>query len=171
MNDTFFGPIHSFEDMFSTMSSREVDFWGMSAGYHTIDGWNRVKYGYIPDHIQTLFIAFRKKMVCTEAFRSYWQNYDDSLNDFDSVVTQHEVIMTKHFLDLGFQWDTYADTHPYQSEKASENFNMYLYHPHAMLRDMNFPVLKKKALTVDFSRHLCMQDLESSNDALELCPS
>lgn len=166
MNDTFFGPIHSFEDMFSEMSARDVDFWGMSAGYHSIDGWNRVKYGYIPDHIQTFFVVFRKKMVCSEAFRTYWQNYDDSLNDFESVVTQHEVIMTRHFQDLGFRWDIYADTQAYNSERSSENFNLHLYHPHTMLRDRNFPVLKKKALAVDLHRHLGMQDLEDSADAL-----
>lgn len=166
MNDTFFGPIHPFDDMFLEMSARDVDFWGMSAGYHAIDGWNRVKYGYIPDHIQTFFVAFRKKMVCTEAFRSYWQTYDDSLNDFESVVTQHEVIMTRHFQDLGFRWDIYADTQAYNSKQSSENFNLHLYHPHAMLRDMNFPVLKKKALAVDLNRQLAMGDLEDSADAL-----
>lgn len=165
-NDTFYGPVHSFVDMFEEMSSRDLDFWGMSAGYHSLDDWNRVKYGYIPDHIQTFFIAFRKHMVCTDAFHDYWNNYDDTINDFASVVTQNEVVLTRHFQDLGFHWEIYADTQRYCSRYHSENFNIYHYLPYTMMRDMHFPILKRKVLNVDLSKHLCMQDLESASDAL-----
>lgn len=166
INDTYFGPILSFNDMFAEMSACDLDFWGMAAGYKTVDGWNRVKYGYIPDHIQTFFVAFRKNMVCSEAFRSYWHNYDDTMNDFASVVTQHELIMTKHFQDLGFRWGIYSDTQRYCSEYRSENFNLYYSHAHTMMRDMKFPVLKKKVLNASIPDHLYMQDLENAADAL-----
>lgn len=167
INDTFYGPVHSFDDMFEEMSGRDLDFWGMSAGYHALDGWNRVKYGYMPDHIQTFFIAFRKKMVCTNAFHDYWNNYDDTLNDFVSVVSQNEVILTKHFQDLGFHWEVYADTQRYLFKNLSETFNLYHYLPHTMMREMNFPILKKKTLNIDFPFHLSMQDLESAAEAMD----
>lgn len=167
INDTFFGPIGSFGDMFAEMAQRDLDFWGMSAGYQSVDGWKRVKYKYIPDHIQTFFVAFRREMVCTEAFQSYWENYDDSMHDFADVVTQHEVVMTKHFQDLGFRWEIYADTQHYFSKNRNENFNIYHFHPDMMLRDMNFPVLKKKALNVNLPDQLYMQDLESGFDAMQ----
>lgn len=166
LNDTFYGPIHSFDHMFAEMSGRELDFWGISAGYHAPDGWNRVKYGYIPDHIQTFFIAFKKHMVCSEAFHSYWNNYDDTLNDFVSVVSQNEVVLTRHFQDLGFRWEIYADTERYRFEKHSENFNLYHYLPHTMLRDMRFPILKRKVLNVDIPLHLALQDLEAGAEAM-----
>ena len=166
MNDTFFGPIHSFDDMFDEMAGRDLDFWGISAGYRTLDDWKRVKYGYIPDHIQTFFIAFRKNMVCTDAFHDYWNHYDDTLKDFISVVTQNEVILTRHFQDLGFRWEIYANTQQYRARYHSENFNLYHYMPRAMMRDMHFPILKRKVLNVDLPIHLCLQDLESAFDAL-----
>lgn len=165
-NDTFFGPVHSFADMFWEMDHQDIDFWGMSAGYHSHDGWNRVKYGYLPDHIQTFFIAFRKSMVCTDAFQSYWNNYDKTLNDFVSVVSQHEVVMTQHFQDLGFRWMIYANTDRYRSKYRSENCNTYLYYAHTMMRDMKFPVLKKKALNLSLSDRLSIQDLEGPADAM-----
>ena len=165
-NDTFFGPIHSFADMFHEMEQQDIDFWGMSANYHSPDGWNRVKYGYIPDHIQTFFVVFRKKMVCTESFHTYWNNYEHTMNDFVSVVTQHEVVMTKHFQDLGFRWAIYADTVRYRSVHPSENFNLYHYHAHTMMRDMKFPIFKKKTLNINISDQLDMQDLECSADAM-----
>lgn len=167
INDTFFGPITSFGDMFDEMAQRNVDFWGMSAGYQSVDGWKRVKYKFVPDHIQTFFVAFRKKMVCSDAFQSYWEKYDDSMHDFVDVVTQHEVVMTKHFQDLGFSWDIYADTKNYSSKNRNENFNIYHFHPDIMMRDMNFPVLKKKTLNVNLPDQLYMQDLESGFDAMQ----
>lgn len=165
-NDTFFGPIHSFDDMFQEMDQQDIDFWGMSIGYHQPDNWHRVKYGYLPDHIQTFFVAFRKNMVCSEAFHTYWNNYDDTLNDFISVVSQHEVIMTKHFQDLGFCWAIYANTAQYRSEHPAENFNLYHYHAHTMMQDMKFPVFKKKTLNLNIPDQLNIQDLECSADAM-----
>lgn len=166
INDTFFGPIHSFADMFAEMAEKDVDFWGMSAHYAAEDGWHRVKYGYIPSHIQTFFVAFRKKMVCTDVFRSYWDRYDDSMNDFVSVVTQHETIMTKHFEDLGFKWAIYSDTGKYNAENRYENFNLYHHHSHRMMKEMKFPVLKKKVLGLNFPDYLNMCDLEEPADAM-----
>lgn len=166
INDTFYGPIHSFDDMFEYMSDRNLDFWGISAGYRSLDGWNTVKYGYIPDHIQTFFIAFRKSMVCSKAFHDYWNHYDDTLNDFVSVVSQNEVILTRHFQNLGFYWEIYADTQQYRSAHCSENFNLYHYLPHTMMCEMRFPILKRKVLNVDIPFHLSMQDLEAGADAM-----
>lgn len=166
INDTFYGPIHSFTDMFAEMSDRELDFWGISAGYHAMDGWHQVKYGYVPDHIQTFFVAFRKNMVCSAAFHEYWERYDDSANDFISVVSQNEVVLTRHFQDLGFRWEIYADTQRYRSDYHSENFNLYHYLPHTMMRDMGFPILKRKVLNVDLPLQLAMQDLESGAEAM-----
>lgn len=166
INDTFFGPVHSFSEMFDEMQGRDIDFWGMSAGYSCEDGWHRVKYGYIPTHIQTFFVAFRKKMVCSKEFQNYWNSYDDTMNDFVSVVTQHETTMTKHFQDLGFRWDIYADTQRYKSKHRSENFNIYHHHAHNMMRYMKFPVLKKKVLGVSMTDYLYMNDLEEPADAM-----
>ena len=96
-NDTFFGPIGSFDKMFAEMAERDLDFWGMSAGYPAVDGWRKVKCGYIPSHIQTFFVSFRKQMVQSSVFQNYWNQYDDTMDDFVSVVSNHEMIMTNHY--------------------------------------------------------------------------
>lgn len=166
INDTFYGPIPSFDRMFADMAARDLDFWGMAAGYPSVDGWNKVKYGYIPSHIQTFFVAFRQNMVRSQAFHAYWDRYDASLSDFESVVTQHEVIMTRHFEDLGFRWGICADTEKYASESLTENFNIYYHHPYKMMKDMGFPVLKRKVLA-GVPEQLYMADLEEPAQALD----
>lgn len=165
INDTFYGPIPSFDKMFADMEIRDLDFWGMAAGYPSVDGWNKVRYGYIPSHIQTFFVAFRQNMVRSQAFRNYWEQYDETLSDFESVVTQHEVVMTKHFEDLGFRWGICAVTEKYASESRTENFNIYYHHPYKMLKDMDFPVIKRKVLA-GVPEQLYMADLEEPAQAL-----
>lgn len=167
INDTFFGPVHSFDKMFGEMADRDLDFWGMSAGYCQPDGWKWSMYGYIPDHIQTFFVAFRRNMVKSKAFQDYWNQYDENLVTFQEVVTRHEIIMTKHFEDLGFRWDVYAEAGPYRSDVRTENFNMYFYHAAGMMRDMKFPVLKKKLLCKDVTETFYMCDLEDAAEAME----
>ena len=167
MNDTFFGPIHSFDDMFDEMACKELDFWGISAGYRQQDGWKWTELGYIPEHIQTFFVAFRKQMVCSKVFRDYWENYDDSLSAFRDVVSRHEMVMTKYFQDHGFRWDIYADTKRYQSPYKEENFNLYFYHANEMLQNMRFPILKRKVLSADISDVMYLCDLGDARAALE----
>lgn len=167
INDTFFGPIHSFDDMFDEMSKRELDFWGISAGYHQPDGWKWTDLGYIPDHIQTFFVAFRKQMVSSPVFQNYWNQYDDNLSTFQDVVAHHEMVMTKYFQDHGFLWDIYAETTRYRSKYKEENFNLYFYRANEMMREMNFPIFKKKVLNADIQELLYMCDLGDAAFALE----
>ena len=166
INDTFFGPVHSFDEMFEQMSEKDLDFWGMSAGYCQPDGWKWSMYGYIPAHIQTFFVAFRQNMVKSKAFHDYWDNYDENLTTFQEVVSRHEMIMTKHFEDLGFRWDVYAEAGQYRSDVRTENFNMYFYHATGMMKDMKFPVIKKKIFSKDLADNFYMCDLEDAADAM-----
>ena len=166
INDTFFGPMGSFVAVFDDMAEKDLDFWGMSAGYESLDGWGVVKYGYIPNHIQTFFVAFRKQMVQSTVFQKYWNEYDDSMDDFISVVSNHEMIMTRYFQDHGFRWDIYADTECYHSDVRAENINLYLYHSYRLLKDHQFPVLKKKVLCENLTDYLYFGDLEEPAKAL-----
>lgn len=168
INDTFFGPIHSFDEMFREMGARDLDFWGMSAGYQQEDGWRMSKYGYIPDHIQTFFVAFRQNMVKSQAFQEYWNGYDDAgKTTFKEVVAGHEMIMTRHFQDLGFRWGIYAQSERYHSDYREENFNIYLYRSREMMEHMRFPAFKKKVLSQDMEERLYMSDLEDAADAMD----
>ena len=68
-NDTLFGPIHPFSEMFDAMAGRDLDFWGITA-FHEVpfDPFGTVKYGYLPQHIQSFFQVFRKDFMKTADF-------------------------------------------------------------------------------------------------------
>ena len=111
MNFTNFGPVHPFAEMFATMDSRpELDFWGITKhNGHSYDPYNACHYGYIPAHIQSSFIAIRKKMLCSKQYRKYWDNMP-MINGYVDSICRHEAVFTKYFNDLGFQSDVYVNT-------------------------------------------------------------
>lgn len=167
LNDTFFGPIgDTFDNIFHTMQKLDVDFWGLSCGYPATDGYGVMAEGYLPAHVQTFFVVFRKQMVNSHAFHDYWYRYDDTMSDFVSVVTKHELIMTTHFEKQGFRWAVYAETEDYHSSLISENFTMYHSRTNQLLRRMRFPFIKKKPFSISMPDYLYMCDLEETADAM-----
>ena len=50
--------------MFDYMNQKDIDFWGMTE-FHEVpfDPFGTIKYGYIPKHIQSYFMVFRKSLV------------------------------------------------------------------------------------------------------------
>ena len=109
-NHTIMGPVESYEDMFVTMDDRDLDFWGVTKNYQIdYDFFGCCEYGYIPEHIQTHFIAVRKSMISSEEFQKYW-NHFPKIHNYAEAVGMHEAIFTKHFADFGYTWDVYINT-------------------------------------------------------------
>lgn len=108
-NFTLMGPVYPFSEMFDKMSEQKnLDFWGMTA-YHKVesDPFHN-PYGYIPDHIQSSFIVYRKKFLETWELKEYWDHLPE-IHSYNEAVGLHESFFTKHFEDQGFEWDVYAD--------------------------------------------------------------
>lgn len=109
MNFTIMGPVYPIEEMFYKMDHEDVDFWGITkfTGYEEGDPFGTISYGYIPQHIQSHFIAVRNSLLKTEEFQSYWNNMPE-IHNYREAVGFHEAIFTKQFADMGYQWDVYA---------------------------------------------------------------
>lgn len=119
LNYTLMGPLYPFKVMFDSMTERDLDFWGITRHYgHSFDPYNKCKYGYIPMHISSSFMAFRTSIIQSTAFQKYWDEMP-MIHDYAEAVCYHEAIFTKDFTQLGFKSDTYVDTddlaeyHPY----------------------------------------------------------
>ena len=165
-NDTFYGPIFSFRTVFDTMNTRDVDFWGISAGYRAKDGWNAMQQGYIPDHIQTFFVAFRKELFCADDFKNYWLNYP-CWKDFFDVVTRHELIFTEYFSEMGYKWDVFSDTALYKWDDVNKNYNLYAYSAFDMVRYLKFPFIKRKNFTESRITRLYMNNTKDLQDVIK----
>lgn len=111
VNYTMFGPLYPFKEMFDEMDTRNIDFWGITKHYGSEDDWTggNMKYGYIPDFIQSFFIVIRKRMITSHEFRRYWDNMRP-IGSYIESMAFHEGVFTKDFSDSGFICDVYINT-------------------------------------------------------------
>jgi rhamnosyltransferase len=120
--------------MFDEMDSRELDFWGISA-HKAIDS-SFVDGVALPYHIQSHFIAVRRKLLKTQHFRSYWEDMPP-INSYSDSVFFHESRFTKHFADRGFGHGVYV------KDEDSESPYPIFYHVEQAIRN-RCPILKRR---------------------------
>ncbi|MFB9983419.1 rhamnan synthesis F family protein [Mesorhizobium kowhaii] len=113
LNDTCYGPLFPFSEMFSEMEGRNCDFWGSSA-HREMTPNPFTGTGYLPWHLQTFLVAIRKDMLKSRAFKRYWENLPEIKTYVDAVLL-HESQFTKHFTDLGYSAEAYVDPNDYGS--------------------------------------------------------
>ncbi len=155
LNDTVMGPVRPFAEMFETMDSRDVDFWGITTyPAETLNGEE------IPAHLQAYWHAYRRALVASPDFRQYWEHLEE-LCDYAEVTREHEMKFTARFEGLGFTWDSYIDTGKFA---ALTPYPM-LYAPMELLRDTPCPVFKRRSFFLDYDFYA---DQTVGQPALEL---
>lgn len=149
MNMTIMGPIYPLEEMFTAMSARDLDFWGitMHHEYRHGDPFHTISLGYIPDHLQSHFLAIRRSMVESEAFRKYW-NEMPPIAGYQDSVGKHEAVFTKHFADLGFRWDVYADM------GADFDYNPVITGIYELITEKRCPIFKRRSFMQEYANLL-----------------
>lgn len=140
LNDTVLGPVYPFREMFREMSSRPIDFWGITAYAGETVGDEE-----IPTHLQAYWHVYRRSLVTSEAFHRYWEDMP-LWKSYAEVTRKHEMQFTKHFADLGFTWDSYVNWRKY----AGISSYPLLYMPETLLKDDRCPVFKRRSFFVPY---------------------
>ena len=122
-NDSCFGPLFPFENLFKKMNEKECDFWGLSCsrGYHI--------------HIQSYFLVFKKKVIEDDTLFEFLETVKPQKSLAD-VCTNYEERLAYVLTKSGFEFKTlvpYGDYHnqPYFSTTHS-------------IENVQFPLLKVK---------------------------
>ncbi|MBN9139603.1 MAG: hypothetical protein J0H23_02140 [Micrococcales bacterium] len=141
MNYTWFGPVRPFEPLFERMDAADLDFWGLTDhGAVTPDPLTGT--GTMPDHLQSHWIAVRRSMFLSDAWRRYWDEMPDITSYHDSIQF-HEARFTSHFRAAGFRGEA---AFPHQDYAP-------LLHPAfeaaSQLIDDGCPALKRRPLFHD----------------------
>ncbi len=157
VNDTNVGPFGDLQNIFSEMAGRRLDFWGISYGeeQQDITGYN--KYGYIPLHLQSYFLAVEHSLLTNQEFWSYWENLTDT-DSREKAIGRHETVFTRHFTDLGFKGDALLD---HNTDSA-----MYI-HPLTMLKK-GIPLVKYSAFNNYSDEKFLWQGLVRKTEIPEL---
>ncbi len=151
-NDSFFGPIYPFKEMFNKMDEEDVDYWGITNHGEAPNSRDLCPYGYRPRYIQTYFLAFRKNLVKSKEFQEYWANLPN-YETFDDLAFKHGAVLTKYFEDLGYKWKSYVESGDLE-ESREKAMSFHTYDMYNMVVNRSLPVLKRKAFKLPRDIHL-----------------
>ncbi|TPJ73229.1 hypothetical protein FJ434_29540 [Mesorhizobium sp. B2-5-13] len=135
-NHTFYGPIFPFSEMFSEMDRRSCDFWGISAHRAMRPNPIDVRRSELPFHLNSHFIAVRRSLHQSKAFRDYWDQMAP-INSYMDSVAKHETVFTEHFQALGFTSSVLLDPERYKTP-----YPVFM-EPDKTLEDRS-PILKRR---------------------------
>lgn len=142
-NSTLMGPVRPLQEMFDTMAQNEdLDFWGLTMhhGAKTNPFKGKHLYRYLPEHIQSHFIVYRKRFVQSAELQAYW-NEMPMIESYTDSVQRYEAVFTKQFADRGFKWDVYVKT---EDLKEFTDYPL-LVCPVRLLRDKKCPLFKRRS--------------------------
>ncbi|MCL2247789.1 MAG: rhamnan synthesis F family protein [Oscillospiraceae bacterium] len=146
-NDSVYGPIYPFTEMFDSMDSRNVDFWGITKHAETADESGITKNKIYYEHIQSYFYVHSQNLVSHPGFRDFWDNLK-VFRSWDETVSLHETRLTKYYADLGFSWDVYVSTDTDLRDFADTSLVLMM--PLELIRDHRCPIIKRKCFSEDF---------------------
>ena len=95
-NDSFVGPLVSYQDVFAAMEDRRTDFWGMT------------RSDRIDRHLQSYFLVFRQSVVSSVVFRRFWDEMVP-LPKRRLVIRKYEVGLTRRLREAGFALASYFE--------------------------------------------------------------
>ncbi len=142
LNDTFYGPFYSFEKIFRNMSDKRCDIWGLSKHEESI-AMDVVRNA----HIQSYFMDIKANVIRSKAFWDFWLQLGTPKN-FDSAVEEFEIDFSKKMMQAGFIIDTYTAVEKYISSDITRNYNYSQLACGELICNYNYPILKRKNLTV-----------------------
>lgn len=139
-NNTYYGPIYPFSEMWSEMDKRDCDFWGINTHRETDNYWiPGDKDSKMLEHLQSYWIVFRKKILRSYDFQNYWETLKPHRN-FEEMVGFGETKLTAYFKQRGFKSSCYMD---YEKYDCLCNSNPCFLTDIQVIKD-RCPVIKRK---------------------------
>lgn len=151
MNYTLAGPVCSLERMFEIMEARpELDFWGLSRHY-AMHSRRFGTGGNVPEHIQSHFIAVRRRMY--DDFWKYWMSVKLP-GSYEESIRLHETRFTAYFSALGYRWDTFVNGDTWRSRFV----NPIMGCPKELVEREGCPFFKRRSFFTPYADELRRTD-------------
>jgi lipopolysaccharide biosynthesis protein/SAM-dependent methyltransferase len=148
INNSCYGPIFSFEEMFTAMKSTSCDFWSVSSFPEMTSSMREEAKALpshtIPFHLQSYFMVFKSQVVESISFKNFWDSVKAE-TDILQVIAKYECQLTRILEEAGYVPAAYLPESAIMQErhKLNTSFNTAYSKPMAMLR-LRSPLLKKK---------------------------
>ncbi len=93
-NDSVYGALFPFQEMFNIMSNFDFDFWGITDSYA------------IQWHLQSYFIVFKKNVFSSKTFMEFFEKIKVEKNKED-VIKKYEIGLSQNLIQNNFKAGTY----------------------------------------------------------------
>lgn len=140
-NHTYYAPLRPWEEVLTRAAGwGDISFWGMTE-HATMRPHPFLAQRELPRHLQSHWIAVRRRLLTDPAFREYWEQMPP-VSSYRDSIQWHESRFTGHFAELGHTWQVAFPVDRYCSE------NPAIEEAPALLVD-GCPLLKRRALFHD----------------------
>lgn len=116
-NHTFYGPIFPFSEMFGTMEKTKCAMWGITAHKEVAEDSTKGQE-FVPFHLNSHFISFRKPVLDSKHFKTYWENLP-VIRSYEDSIRLHELKVTGYFQERGFAVSSYVKSEDYGAPYAA----------------------------------------------------
>lgn len=134
-NDTWYGPVRPFAPVFDRMDALPLDFWGMT-DHGEQDPNPFTGEGVLERHLQSYWIAVRRRVLQSHAWRDYWRELP-ALSTYEDAVLLHEARFTPYLVEQGFVAGVAFEATAYPTDNPS------LFNADLLLED-GAPTLKRR---------------------------
>lgn len=148
MNDTCFGPLFDFGEIYQEMQSRGPDYWGITTNIALTDLviGSDGKVVPTPAHLQSYYMTFNSRVVLSPAFGEFWRGVKD-FTDAGDVIANYEIGLAHAFGGSGFEYAAYFDAVEYWSKGDMTKYNAAFACPLWLLQAVErYPFVKTKAV-------------------------
>ena len=140
-NHTYYAPLRPWEEVLPRAANwGDISFWGMTE-HAAMRPHPFLAQRELPRHLQSHWIAVRRRLLTDPAFREYWEQMPP-VSSYRDSIQWHESRFTGHFAELGHTWEVAFPVDRYRSE------NPAIEEAPALLAD-GCPLLKRRALFHD----------------------
>ena len=140
-NHTYYAPLRPWEEVLTRAAGwGDISFWGMTE-HATMRPHPFLAQRELPRHLQSHWIAVRRRLLTDPAFREYWEQMP-RVSSYRDSIQWHESRFTGHFAELDHTWQVAFPVDRYCSE------NPAIEEAPALLVD-GCPLLKRRALFHD----------------------
>jgi len=141
-NDSFYGPVYPFENLFDRMDKTRVDYWGLT---RCPKGKLASGYSY-KSHIQSYFFAIRKKVLSDDNFKALWESMEQPQSYVHAIIV-YELGLNQFMQENGYEGAAVMELFSLLV-KAKENENPYMTCALELIRDVGIPVIKRKSFNL-----------------------
>lgn len=167
LNDSFFGPVYPFEEVFSQMDDENIDFWGISAHGQMVyvDGITK-KERISPRFLQRYFIVIREKMFRSAEWEEFWKELGDIL-EYWETEQKFEYVFSEFFEKKGFSWTSFCKTSDWEKNEPRRNMSFIIYRAYDMLKEKGLPIISRPVFENSKEIELCYHYGNESNRVLK----